>query len=381
MSGHKNLVRKILAGLAGMQKKHKFTMILVVAVFTIFMIIGATKIQIQTDLNKEMPNNLPVFKLNDRVNEKFGGQDMIIVVLTLDDASDSANAPFDIRDARVGEFMTNLQQELLKESSIYSVTSPASFPEGHPARNNFFGNDYKTGVMYIQIDVGSSDDKITAVTNLVKSKANTLSVPPGVKVYVTGEPPMRVTIFELLMKDALFTLLLASISILILLVLMQKSFTKGLLVFVPLMLGLVWTIGTMGWFGLKLSIVTVGLGAMILGLGVEYGIFMLTRYYEERGLGKNQEESLSVSVPGVGFAVFGSGVTVIIGFLALTLSSMPMLRHLGLSLALGIAYSLIAAIVVAPVICLYEEDYEYWNAERTHKKILAEREIHERMKR
>lgn len=376
-----NAVKKILTRLAENQKKHKFSMLLVVLAVTIFMIIGAMKMELQTDLSKEMPNDIPVFLLNERVNEKFGGQDMILIVLTLDDSSDSKSAPVDISSTQVMEFMYSLHNELSKESMIYSVASPSVFPEGHPARESFFSIDKKTALMYVQIDVGSGDKKITEVTELVKSKASTLSVPSGVKVYVTGNPPMRVTIFELLKKDAIFTLLLASGIILVLLIIMQRSFTKGGLVFVPLMLGLLWTIGTMGWLGLKLSIVTVGLGAMILGLGVEYGIFMLTRYYEERELGKNQGDALKISVPGVGFAIFGSGITTIIGFLALTLSVMPMLRHLGVSLALGIMYSLIAALVIAPIFILYEEDYEYWKSERAHVRLSEKRKQHARLKR
>ncbi len=376
-----NFVRKLLTKLAKAQKKHRFSMILVVFIFTVFMAFGVAKMELQTDLSKEMPNDLPIFKLNEKVDEKFGGQDMILIVLTLDDSSDSKTAPVDVADDNVIEFMANLQYELSRESTIYSVTGPASFPEGSSARDSFFSKDKKTAVMYVQIDVGSGDKKITDVTDLVKSKANTLSVPSGIKVYATGNPPMRVTIFDLLKKDAIFTLGIASIIILFLLIIMLKSFTKGMLVFTPLMLGLLWTIGTMGWIGLKLSIVTVGLGAMILGLGVEYGIFMLTRYYEERETGKNQEDALKTSVPGVGFAIFGSGLTTIVGFLALTLSAMPMLRHLGVSLALGITYSLIAALVVAPLIILYEEDYEYWKAEKSHREISEKRKQHARLKR
>lgn len=376
-----NVVRKILTSLAETQKKHKFVMVLAVLALTAFMVIGAMKMELQTDLSKEMPNDLPVFLLNERVNEKFGGQDMILIVLTLDDFSDSKTAPNDISSPQVIEFMRSLHSELSKESMIYSVASPSVFPEGHPARESFFSDDKKTALMYVQTDVGSGDKKITEVTDLVKSKANSLSVPSGVKVYVTGNPPMRVTIFDLLKKDAIFTLLLASAIILVLLIIIQRSFTKGGLVFVPLMLGLLWTIGTMGWLGLKLSIVTVGLGAMILGLGVEYGIFMLTRYYEERASGKSQENSLKAAVPGVGFAIFGSGITTIIGFLALTLSVMPMLRHLGISLALGITYSLIAALVVAPLFILYEEDYEYWKSERAHARLSEKRKQHARLKR
>ncbi|MGV8169490.1 MAG: efflux RND transporter permease subunit [Candidatus Nanoarchaeia archaeon] len=376
-----NPVRKLLVKLADAQKKYKFQMLIVVLIITAFMIVGVTKMQLQTDLNKEMPNNLPVFQLNERVNEKFGGQDVVIILLRVDDSSDSGTAIRDIADPKVIEFMYNLQAELVQESSIYSVTSPASFPEGSPMREGFLSKDHMSGIMYVQIDVGSGDKKITEVTELIQSKAETLSVPQGIKVYVTGEPPMRVTIFELLKNDAVFTLILASAIILILLIVMLKSFTKGLLVFTPLMLGLIWTIGTMGWLGLKLSIVTVGLGAMILGLGVEYGIFMLSRYYEERHSGKTQQEALRHAVPGVGFSVFGSGVTTIVGFLALTLSVMPMLRHLGVSLALGITYSLIAALVVAPVIILYEEDYEYYKAERAHRDISEKRKMHEELRR
>ena len=80
--------------------------------------------------------------------------------------------------------------------------------------------------MYVQIDVGSGDKKINEVTELIQSKAKILSVPQGIKVYVTGEPPMRVTIFDLLKKDAIFTLFFAALIILGLLILMLKSFTK-----------------------------------------------------------------------------------------------------------------------------------------------------------
>lgn len=376
-----NPIRAALTGLAKMQKRNKIPMILIVLGITIFLSFGLSNLKIQTDMSKEMPTDLPVYQLNERVDQKFGGQDMILVVLTLDEDSDSKSAPRDINDEKINEFIQNLHLELSRESSIYSVTSPASFPMGSPARNSFFSEDKKTALMYVQIDVGSGDKKINEVTELVKLKASTLSVPSGVKIYVTGNPPMRVTIFDLLKKDAIFTLSLASVIILVLLILMQRSFTKGLLVFTPLMIGLLWTMGTMGWLGLELSIVTVGVGAMILGLGVEYGIFMLSRYYEEREKGKNQEDALTTAVPGVGFAVFGSGLTTIVGFLALTLSTMPMLKHLGLSLALGIAYSLIAALFVAPLIILFEEDYEYWKSERDHKKLSEKRKRHERMKR
>jgi predicted RND superfamily exporter protein len=230
--------------------------------------------------------------------------------------------------------------------------------------------------MYIRADVGSSEAKIKSLAKLVEDNLDTVPGIPGVKVSLTGNPPMRAIIGTLLSHDAFYTLSLAAIIILLLLFVMERSITKGLLVFAPLLIGLIWTLGALGWLGIPLSIATAGLGAMILGLGVEYGVFMLTRYKEERDKGTNQEKSLLAAVPSVGGAIFGSGMTTVVGFLALTLSTLPMMQKLGLSLALGIGCTLISAVFVAPVIILLEEDFEYWYTHRKHKQIVERKEKH-----
>ena len=245
----------------------------------------------------------------------------------------------------------------------------------------FFSKDYKSTLMYIRADVGSSEDKISDLAKLIKENLDAAPSIPGVKVSLTGNPPMRATISKLLAHDAGYTLMLAALIILLLLFVMERSIARGLLVFSPLMIGLVWTMGTMGWLNIPLSVATVGLGAMILGLGVEYGVFMLTRYKEERDLGKGQLESLLVAVPSVGGAIFGSGMTTIMGFLALTLSTLPMMQKLGITLALGIGFTLISAVFVAPVIIILEENFEYWYTHRKHAKLSAKKETHSRRSR
>jgi len=147
----------------------------------------------------------------------------------------------------------------------------------------------------------------------------------------------------------------AAVIILILLILIKRSFTRGVLVFTPLVFGLTWTLGLMGWFNIPLSVATVGIGAMILGLGTEYGIFLVERYEEEREKGKNQKDALITALPSVGSGIIGSGTTTIVGFLALLLASMPMIQHLGETLALGIFCILFATIVISPALILLEE--------------------------
>jgi uncharacterized protein len=193
-------------------------------------------------------------------------------------------------------------------------------------------------------------------------------IPPGVSLDVTGMPPLMVLVAEILVSDAKYTIILSSIIILVILALISRSIGRGYLVFNPLIFGLIWTLGTMGWVGLPLSMVTAGVGAMILGLGVEYSVFLVSRYEEERENGISHEDSISTALEEVGTPIIGSSATTIIGFLALTMSAMPMLRDLGLTLAIGIFYSVIASLIANPAFIVFQEN----TVEKVIKKMVCD---------
>ncbi|RLG13966.1 MAG: hypothetical protein DRN66_03135 [Candidatus Nanohalarchaeota archaeon] len=386
-------LEKCLEKIAIWQKKYTVGLFVLIVLFTLFVGVGIKDISLQTDVSKEMPQDLPVFQLNNKITDIFGGQDTIILLIELDDSGDIKNTIKDIRDPYIIQSLIYLETVLNSESEVESVNSAARYfrspfytieqvkaiIEANPKSKAFFSEDYKSTLVFVKADVGKGEEKIIKLAKLIQKDIDAVPIPTGIKVSITGNPPMRVVIMQLLSHDAAYTLFIAAIIILFLLIFMQKSITKGLLVFMPLMLGLIWTIGSMGWMKMPLSIATVGIGAMILGLGVEYGVFMVSRYKEEREKGMSQKDSLKTAVPGVGSAILGSGLTTIIGFIALTVSTMPMMQKLGLSLALGIIFCLIAAVFAAPVIILMEEDFEYWHTHRKYRELSVKKQKHERM--
>ncbi len=374
-------LQKALVRLAEIQRKHAKLLAVFFVFITIVLGIGLTNLTINSDFRSEMPKQLPIFSLNDRISDKFGGQDTVIIAVEIDDSVDLKSAVRDIRDPRVIQSLIFLDGELRNEPTVTSVASPASFFRGNPQvtpqqitatlsspqADAFFSRNYKMTLMSVTADIGGGEDQIQNFDELIQKYIDYTPKPPGVKFGITGGPILRMTIFDLLKSDAVFTLIVAAVIILTLLFVMQRSFTKGILVFTPLSLGLIWTMGTLGWLGIPLSVATVGLSSMILGLGVEYGVFMLSRYNEERVKRNTQLDSLRTTVRGIGSAIIGSGLTVIVGFGVLSLATVPMIQHLGETLALGIAFCLLAALFVNPVLILLEEDYEYWN---THRKLL-----------
>jgi len=385
-----------LKKLAEIQKKHTKLLAVFVILLTTILGIGLKDLSIQSDIKKEMPTELPVYKLDDRISDKFGGADTVVIVVQIDESVDSKSAVRDIRDPRVIQSLIFLDDALLGEETITSIASPASFfrdkkavsPQeitetlhSNPNADAFFSRDYKTMLMYVAADIGPGEEKIQSFNRLIQEQIGYTPKPPGVKFSITGSPILRMTILDLLKRDAVFTLMVAAVIILLLLFVMQRSFSQGILIFIPLSLGLIWTMGTLGWLGIPLSVATVGLSAMILGLGVEYGVFVVSRYKEERAKKFSQLDSLRTAVHGVGRAIIGSGLTTIVGFGVLSFAAIPMVQHLGQTLALGIAYCLLAALFANPVLILLEEDYEYWNIQRKLEKLAAKKEEYTLMER
>ncbi len=388
----KTFIRKVV----GLQRRHTNTAFAVIMVFSVVMSLGLSNLELETDFEKNLPQQLPILELNRRISDTFAGQDSMIVVLTLDKRTESVTALRDIRDPSVIGYMAELEETLSGESDIVGVVSPATYLQGVPLTDaetviqaieaspasGFISRDYETAVMFVSADVGEGDEKIIELDSLIRDRVGSAPIPPGVLVMVTGEPQIIVTLFELLGQDAVNTILYASLIILLLLFVLQRSFSKGLLVFVPLIFGLVWTYGTLGWLDIKISIATAGLGAIILGLGVEYGVFMVTRYTEERKKGKDVYASLRLAVPAIGAAIMGSGTTTMIGFGALVFSVMPLLQNLGISLALGIFYSLFATIFVLPVVIMIEDRvmiaYHEYRCRRAERRLNRCEEVDER---
>ncbi|MCX9012203.1 MAG: MMPL family transporter [Candidatus Methanoperedens sp.] len=385
-----DLLETNLKKLAEIQRKHTRVLAVLVVLVTLVLGIGLKDLTINSDIRKEMPTEMPIYKLNDQISDKFGGADTVVIAVQLDESVDSKSAVRDIRDPELIKSLMFLDENLRGEAGVTSIASPASFFRGKktvsaeemtatlstPQAEAFFSKDYRMALMYITADIGSGEDKVQSFNKLIQQQIDYTPKPPGVKFSITGAPILRMTIFDLLKRDAAFTLAVSATLILILLFAMQRSYMQGLLVFIPLSLGLIWTMGTLGWLGIPLSVATVGLSSMIMGLGVEYGVFVVSRYKEERDKRVSQLESMKTTVHGIGTAVIGSGLTTIVGFGVLSFTTMPMIQHFGQTLALGIAYCLLAALFANPVLILLEEDYEYSRTHRKLEKLTRKKEEH-----
>jgi len=98
----------------------------------------------------------------------------------------------------------------------------------------------------------------------------------------------------------------------------------------------------------------------MLGAGCDYGIFVMSRYYDERRTGRFKEEAVSETVRWVGEAITSSAGTAMIGFGSLAMVPFSLFRTMGLCVMIGIGCALLAALTLIPSLLMLFGDRLFW---------------------
>jgi len=126
--------------------------------------------------------------------------------------------------------------------------------------------------------------------------------------------------------------------------LMIRRIKETLLALVPLVLGLLWTMGLMRVFGIQFNMANVWGLPLVIGASAEFGLNVMVRYLEGRAHGGPLVARSTV----MGVAL--SGVSTMVGFGSLMIARHQGIYSLGLLMTVGSACGLFAALGVLPVI-------------------------------
>jgi RND superfamily putative drug exporter len=108
------------------------------------------------------------------------------------------------------------------------------------------------------------------------------------------------------------------------------------------------------------SSTTTILFAVLMGVGTDYSIFIMTRYREERIKGAAREEAVHTSVTWAGESIVTSGATVMIAFFAMALSSFAFMQTMGLVIGIAIIVALMVALTLVPALLMLFGNRIFW---------------------
>ena len=169
-------------------------------------------------------------------------------------------------------------------------------------------------------------------------------------VGLTGLPVVSYEEYIALQKDIVLILCTAGVLILLLILLWLRSIKWALLVFLPMGLGVLFSMALTYLCIGHLTLLTSGFTAILFGLGVDYGIFMSSRIIEERAKGHPLVDAISKGVAAAGKAIITANIATVLIFLTLTTVPFTGFAELGVVAAMGVFVVMLSTFLIQPAL-------------------------------
>ncbi|HOO89590.1 MAG TPA: hydrophobe/amphiphile efflux-3 (HAE3) family transporter [Syntrophales bacterium] len=354
------MIAKIFEGIARtINRKPLLVAVLIVAIFCVA-IYGMTQLSMQTGWETYLDKNSEKGIIYSQYSDNFQSDSIILII----EASDPLNPD-------ILSYIANLETDLRQQQNIKGTNSivevlksanggtlPASRAEVDrvvdslplDVRNQVVPSNILT-LVQIQLEEGLSDNVQQSALNNVISVVDHTEEPPGVNVEISGTPAFMQQMQEGLASN--MGLLIGGAMILMIIV-MAIIFAYVRYRFMPVLLvgiGLVTSLGLMGLVGIGLNMAVIGAFPVLIGLGIDYAIQFHARFDEEARKG-SLHDAVFMTVTRTGPAVLYAMLATCVGFLAMFVSDVPMIRSFGLVAIIGIFTSYWVSCIGMPTLGL-----------------------------
>lgn len=347
------------AGLARAVNRHPALIAGIVLGAVLLSLYGASLITMETGMSTYIDENTERGMLLKKYTETFSS-DSVMVLIESDDVLSPATL----------DFAWKLEEEFRKEQHVTGVTGiadllagangdtlPASVAEIDQASAQVpeellsrLVPSRTITIVSIGLEPGLSQDTKFSLLDSMNARLRVMNIPPGVVVTITGEPAFAQQMMQE-MGTSMSVLLLAAMLLMILAVgLLFGHVRYRLLAVLVVALGVIFTFGTMGLAGMKISMVVIGAFPVLIGIGIDYAIQFHSRLDEEaRRL--PLPEAVFTTITRTGPQVLYAMIATSMGFIALWISPIPMVKNFGIVCVIGLFFCYLSALVVIPTFC------------------------------
>ncbi len=357
---------------------HRLLVIIVSLALIVPGIFGAMQLNIETGYETFITPGSKTYQDFERFNEDFG-IDSIIVLVTGDDITQLLQpdnlAAMEAVENGIGENPEVIAvigpTFFIKQAVAQQTGTPAlpddlqtllaivTDPQTGEIREGFeqVFPDNKHAFISIVLEGGLTPNQWKEVVDEVESAVAAAGF-SGVETVVTGMPVIMGQMEDMMM-DTMSKMFVLSI-ILMLVILALVFSVRGFFAWrwLPLgmvLLGIIYTMGIMGALSIPITMVTMAVFPILIGLGIDYSIQIHNRHDEEAQRNETPDGAVKRSLTHIGPAVGTAVIAACLGFAALFFSPMPMIQDFGIMLIIGVIACYIVAMFLLPAI-LYSRD-------------------------
>lgn len=340
-----NFVLKRIAD--GVINHHKGVLIL----FLILVLLGgflATQVKINYELSDYLPEDVPSSVALKKVKEEFN---------------------FKIPNARVAFPVASIQEALQYKEKLNNLdvindvlwldnSVDISIPIDLQ-KSDVVDSFYKDGYALFQINADTNH--AAEVLDQIRNINTDCKVDGQLVSLASAQRAVKSEIFSI-------TIIIVPFVLLILLI-FTHSWLEPFVFMLTIVVGIILNMGTNAFIG-KISFISQSVASVLqLAVSMDYAIFLLNRFNENRKSGMESEEAMSKAVQRSSIAISSSASTTFFGFLVLIFMRFQIGGDLGIVMAKGIFFSYLSVLFFMPALVM--ATYK-WIDKTTHKKFMPE---------
>lgn len=322
------------------EAKHPKTVLLLAVLLLIPALIGFACTGVNYDILSYLPDEL----------ESMQGEQV------LDETFNTAGISIVITEDMQPKYTLALKNEILKVDGVASVIWVDTLADiGIPAdalpdvlKNIFYSADGTKTMMLVRYDpAGGEGSDLKAIAE-IKTLLGENAFMSGLSVIVDDTR-------EICDSQAPLYIAVAVALALAVMALMMESWFQPLIVLLSLGIAVLYNMGTNFFLG-EISFITQCVAAVLqLGVTMDYSIFLIDRYSEEKEHYPTREEAMAAAVTKSFAALAGSSLTTVFGFLALCFMHLKLGFDIGFVMAKGVLFGILTVVFVLPSIVLIFE--------------------------
>jgi hypothetical protein len=358
--------------------KYKVAALTFLALSTVFMGYFAIQVKLSYEFTKAIPEDNPKFVIYQDFVKKFGVDGTTMVVGFQTDSFFTAGIFNQVADLQKDIKTIPGVTEVLSVPNAYTIvkdsaaskflphkifnapyTSDSALAidrailESLPFYKNLMYNPsshaYIMAISFLPDSINSGAR--SAIIKNLQSKLDGFAAKTKLAVHISGLPYIRTILADRIKKEMLWFLIGSLLLSAITLFLFFRSISATLLSLSVVVMGVIWSFGTMVLLGQKITLLTALIPPLIVVIGIPNCIYFLNKYHTSYKATNHKQEAIEQMVGRMGVVTLFCNITAAIGFFVFAFTKSPLLKEFGWVSGLNImALFLISLLFIPPIL-------------------------------
>jgi predicted RND superfamily exporter protein len=357
--------------------KYRILLLVIVLALTAAMGYWASKMQISYDFSRAIPTDNPKYRAYEEFRKKFGEDGNLLVIGVQTDKiftesffNNYASLQRELRKIKGVEDVLAMPSSvnLVKDSLTEKLKADTIFRDATLAQSEIdssaaiflnlpfyrqllYNPDSNAWLMAVRInkEILNTKNRNGVVENIRRAAEN-FGETVNTQIFLSGLPLIRTDLSTRIVNEMRWFLMASVVLSALILLLFFRSFSSMLLSLAVVIIGVIWSLGTMYLLGYKITLLTALIPPLLVVIGIPNCIYFLNKFHTTFSDTGDKQSALVTMVGRMGIVTLFCNLAAAIGFAVFALTRSQVLKEFGVVAGINIMVLFFISLILIPAV-------------------------------